>query len=214
MGTMSDEMKKVMAKWSNDTPVQAETAPQPEPRQEEKMPEPRITMRDFIWSLVDKNPGKNSNQIMEILNKTYSGVPHSSVSAALSMLHQGLRIRREEAVRTGVDRTMYVYFSIEPKETERLRKERDRKLAQAQARAERARQAKLDKAKEREQANKAQINLPFEPPPLLPVPPVPETVVVSTAPDLRNMTAMEILRGINFAQAKELYKELKEAFGG
>jgi len=34
------------------------------------------------------------------------------------------------------------------------------------------------------------------------------------APNLRDMSAMDILHAINFAQAKELYKELKEAFGG
>jgi hypothetical protein len=45
----------------------------------------------------------------------------------------------------------------------------------------------------------------------LPLEPAPAPALV---PVLSGMTAMQILQGINFAQAKELYKELHEAFGG
>lgn len=230
MGTISDEMKKVMAKWNNEAAPQ--TQPQPvkeinmQPTNNPAFTEPGRyynSYRSEIYDIVKNNPGSSCLQVLEKMNVRHPELGHSSVSSQLTVMFQDFMLSREMKVEPRIGRRIYFYSALDLKDAERLRKERDRKLAQAQARAERARQAKAEKAKAKtlilvtKSKNEDQMPLPFDAPQTVTVSATaqPSTVVsIPTAPDLRNMTGMEILQAINFAQAKELYKELKEAFGG
>ena len=230
MGTMSDEMKKVMAKWND------EATPQPQPATEINLQtttpinnlaftEPGRqynSYRSEIYDIVKNNPGSSCVQVLEKMNVRHPELGHSSISSQLTVMFQDFMLSREMKLDPRIGRRIYFYSALDLKDAERLRKERDRKLAQAQARAERARQAKAEKAKAKtlilvtKSKNEDQMPLPFDAPrtvtatALGTVP----TPAATATPDLRNMTGMEILQAINFAQAKELYKELKEAFGG
>ena len=125
-------------------------------------------------------------------------------------MFQELLLTRELVRDPNTHRDVYAYSVVDLSLAEQLRQERERRLAKAQARAERARQVKAEKvrAKREELQNQAQIPLPLETAPATPV-----TVRTIHPAALSGLTAMQILQGINFAQAKELYKELKEAFG-
>lgn len=231
MGTMSDEMKKVMAKWNN------EAAPQPatEINMQTATPvnNPAFTepgrqynsYRSEIYDIVKKNPGISSAQVLEKMNVRHPELGHSSISSQLTVMFQEFMLSREMKLGPHNGRKIYFYSALDLKDAERLRKERDKKLAQAQARMERARQAKAEKAKAKtlilvtKSKNEGQMPLPFDAPQTVTVSATaqPSTVMAipaPTTPDLRSMTGLQILQAINFAQAKELYKELKEAFGG
>lgn len=231
MGTISDEMKKVMAKWNNEAAPQ--TQPQPvkeinmQPTNNPAFTEPGRyynSYRSEIYDIVKNNPGSSCVQVLEKMNVRHPELGHSSVSSQLTVMFQDFMLSREMKVDPRIGRRIYFYSALDLKDAERLRKERDRKLAQAQARAERARQAKAEKAKAKAKTlilvtkskNEDQMPLPFDAPQTVTATAlgtVPTPAATAT-PDLRNMTGMEILQAINFTQAKELYKELKEAFGG
>ncbi len=218
MGTISEEMKKVMEKWNasaipapaTETQIETETQPKGNTVKEQSFPSYRAQIHDFIT----KNPKATTATVLDYMQKHHPTMGHSSISSQLTTMFQDCTLTREQVFDKNTQRNVYAYTAVSVKDAEKLRKERDRKLAQAQARMERARQAKAEKAKAKQitllNAPTPQIPLPFD------APAVAETAPVATiAPvSLSGMTAMQILQGINFAQAKELYKELKEAFGG
>lgn len=216
MGNMSDEMRKVMDKWSaSATPATAiETEPKGNTVQQTNYPSFRAEIYDFVG----KHPGSTSAQVLDYMQKVHPTMGHSSISSQLTVMFQDCLVTREHVLDKNTKRNVYGYTAVDPKEAEKMRKERDRKLAQAQARMERARLAKVEKAKAKRVATlnapTPQMPLPFDAPTIT-VSAQPNTVTVTPQPvSLSGMAAMQILQGINFTQAKELYKELKEAFGG
>ena len=209
MGNMSDEMQKILNKWQD-----SESAPA------QQQPAPRQTYRSIIHNYIKDNPGATTGQVLKAMQNKGLAQTHSSVSSQMTTMFQEFMVRREEgAIDKATGRKIYTYYYVPPLESVKLKAEHLRKKAQAQARAEKARQAKALKAEAKQRAQnmlQEQLTLPL-------MPPVPEVRPVETvatvpapqaAPNLRDMSAMDILHAINFAQAKELYKELKEAFGG
>jgi len=203
---MSDEMKKVMAKWGADEQSEATPAKPQEAK--------RTTYRNLIYQTIKDSPGITSLGVLQSLKDRNIPQAYNSVSSQITGLHQEFMLKRESVRPADGGRPLYQYYAVPPIEALKLKAEHERKRQLAQARAERARQAKALKAEAKQHAQKMlqeQLALPL-------VPPVPEPRPVETAPqaapNLRDMSAMDILNAINFAQAKELYKELKEAFGG
>lgn len=232
MGTMSEEMKKVMAKWNDEAAPQTQSQPVKEINMQTTTPvnnpastEPGRQYNSFrseIYDIVKRNPGISCVQVLDKMNVRHPELGHSSISSQLTVMFQEFMLSREMKVDPRIGRKIYFYSALDLKDAERLRKERDRKLAQAQARAERARQAKAEKAKAKtlilvtKSKNADQMPLPFDAPQTVTATAlgtVPTPAATAT-PDLRSMTGLQILQAINFTQAKELYKELKEAFGG
>jgi len=214
MGNMSDEMKKVMAKWGADEQGQT-----PSTVQTQEPPRVKMTYRDMIYNTIKDNPGITSIGVLEKLHAQNVPQAYNSVSSQITVMHQEFMLRRESAPRPTGGRPLFQYYAVPPIEALKLKAEHERKKQLAQARAERARQAKALKVEAKQHAQKMlqeQLALPLMPPvpeprPVETVAPVPAP---QAAPNLRDMSAMDILNAINFAQAKELYKELKEAFGG
>lgn len=191
MGNMSEEMKKIMAKWgTEDKPVQVQTE------------EP--SLRSEIYNIVKATPGVTTRDVLVEMQKRHPAQKHNSVSSQLTTMFQQFMLRREIKHNEQSDRSVFAYYVVPPAEAVKLKLEHERKLAKARARAERARQAKAEKQKER----KAQIQmpLPFDEPKTQPP--------VQAGVDLSSMTAVEILNRLTFVQARDLYKELKPAFGG
>ncbi len=213
MGNMSDEMKKVMAKWG------ADEQPEVTPAKPQESSAPRTTYRNLIYQTIKDNPGITSLGVLQSLTDRNIPQAYNSVSSQITGLHQEFMLRRESGRPTDGGRPLYQYYAVPPLEAMKLKAEHARKKQLAQARAERARQAKALKVEAKQHAQKMlqeQLALPLMPPvpeprPVETVAPVPAP---QAAPNLRDMSAMDILNAINFAQAKELYKELKEAFGG
>ena len=201
MGNMSDEMKKILNKWhdSESAPAQQDA--------------PKQTYRSEIHNIVKDNPGITTPQVLQAMQAKGFAQTYSSVSSQMTTMFHEFMLRREEGpANKTTGRKTYMYYYVPPLESMKLKAEHLRKKAQAQARAERARQIRAEKLKARaatlqgHQEPQEQLALPFDPVEKLPEP--------AAAPDLKAMSAMDILNAINFTQAKALYKELKEAFGG
>lgn len=201
MGNMSDEMKKILNKWqdSEGAPAQQDA--------------PKQTYRSEIHNIVKDNPGITTPQVLQAMQAKGFAQTYSSVSSQMTTMFHEFMLRREEGpTNKTTGRKTYMYYYVPPLESMKLKAEHLRKKAQAQARAERARQIRAEKLKaraatlQRHQEPQEQLALPFDPVEKSPKP--------AAASDLKAMSAMDILNAINFAQAKALYKELKEAFGG
>lgn len=199
MGNMSEEMRKVMAKWNG----------QPEQEQQsEESTKPRYRVE--IYNTIRDNPGITSNRTLDLMLKRGFKQTYSSISSQITTLYQDFMLRREQIPNpAGVGRAVYTYFAVPEDMANALRAEQKRKQAQAKLRTERARQVKAEKAAARAaatgQSPHVQIPLPLEDK---------SSTATAALPSLQSMTAIEILNGINFSQARDLYKELKEAFGG
>jgi len=199
MGNMSEEMRKVMAKWSTQEPQVVEQAEG----------DTKPCYRATIYDIVKENPGITSNKTLEVVLQRGFKQSYSSVTSQLTTLFQDYLLRREQVPNpAGVGRDVFTYYAVPEDVAAALKADHKRKQMQAKLRAERARQAKAEKAAARaaeaQQAAIPQVQIP------LPL----EDKMPAPAPSLQNMTAIEILNGINFSQARDLYKELKEAFGG
>lgn len=222
MGSMSEEMKKVMQKWSADAQqtsqqVEDETVPTSEPQFQ--------TIRAEILHIIRENPGITGVQIRDVIRKHHPTQTDSSVSSQISILFREFYARREKAS-FGGKRHTFAYFAISPEEATRLRAAARKRMKAMKARMEKARQAKAEKAKAHA-ANipQEQIDLPFNEPVVAPggpfvIAPTPtpvptaSTLHIALPLNLTGYSAVDILNAINFMQAKELYSELKGAFGG
>lgn len=213
MGNMSEEMRKVMAKWNAAPEMQAQAQAQEQPTAEENK---KRFYRHEIYDVIKANPGATSNRVLEIVLQRGLKQSYSSVTSQITTLFQEFRLRREQIPNpSGIGRDVYTYYAVPEDIADKLKAEHKRKQLQQRLRAERARQAKAAKAAARaaeaaEQAVPAQESVQVQ----LPLPlPVPEPAAPHNM-QLQYMTAIDILNNINFAQARDLYKELKEAFGG
>jgi hypothetical protein len=211
---MSEEMKKVMQKWSADAQVTEQV--------EDKTggtPEPQFdTIRAEILHIIRETPGITGVHVRDIIRKRHHTQTDSSISSQISILFREFYVRREKAVFKGKRHT-FAYFSIPPEESTRLRAAERKRMKAMKARMEKARQAKAEKAKAAH-IPQEQIDLPFNEPVVAPGGPF--VIAPTLAPTLNtvlplNLTgysAVDILNAINFMQAKALYSELKGAFGG
>lgn len=215
MGNMSEEMKKIMAKWGTDAQVQEPPAVQGETAANAK---PKTTNRDIIYNTIKDNPGITSVGVMMNLKARNIPQAYNSITSQITGMFHEFFLRRESVQTPGMSRPLYAYYAVPPVEALKLKAEHERKKEMAQARAERARKAKAEKTKQKllDAATapatststlmpQEQLALPFN---------APQEAAAPAAPDLRVMSAMDILNGVTLLQAKELYKQLKEVFGG
>lgn len=215
MGNMSEEMRKVMAKWNA-----APEAPQQEQPAAEEGDKKKRFYREEIYEVIKNNPGITAAKALEIVTQRGLKQTYSAITSQITTMYQDFRLRREQIPNpAGVGRAVYTYFAVADDVAARLKAEHKRKQLQQRLRAERARQAKAEKAaaRMREEAEQQAAAQAMQQPQIqLPLP-LSEPTPTPAAPynmQLQYMTAIDILNNINFAQARDLYKELKEAFGG
>lgn len=222
MGNMSEEMRKVMAKWNAAPEAQAPQQEQPA-AEEGQVERKKRFYREEIYEVIKNNPGITASKALEVVTQRGIKQTYSAITSQITTLYQDFRLRREQIPNpAGIGRAVYTYFAVPDDVAARLKAEHKRKILQQRLRAERARQAKAEKAAARmreEEQQAAQQVVTIQPQIQLPLPLVPESTPTPApaAPynvQLQYMTAIDILNAINFAQARDLYKELKEAFGG
>lgn len=214
MGTMSEEMKKVMERWSNEDS---------QPNEEIKVPTltetpKKVSYRNQLFQFIKENPGVTGVALTEMMRSKHKSQTGSTVSAQLKGLHKQCVVRRTPVQVPEIHRTTFAYYALSERETAELKAKEKRKLAQAQARAERARQAKAQKLEDskRKLMNPPNVITVSTTGPQLDLPLVykDQTPSPAATPDIRSMSAMDILNQLSFPQASALYKELKTAFGG
>lgn len=208
MGTMSEEMKKVMERWSNE---------ESQPNEEIKVPTftetpKKVSYRDQLFQLIKATPGITGVKLTELMHSRHKSQNGSTISAQLNGLHKQHVVRRIPVQIPEIHRGTFAYYALSEKETAELKAKEKRKLAQAQARAERARQVKAQKLEERKNKlmNPKNVITVSTTGPQLDLP----LVYKDQTPDIRSMSAVDILNQLSFPQASALYKELKTAFGG
>ncbi len=207
MGSMNEEMKKVMEKWKNEETAQEDDGQE------------HPTYRAEILEYIRANPGATGVQIRDVMCAKYPHQSEAAVSSQISCLHRLFHVRRQPSHLPGKRHT-YAYFAMEPEETKRMQKRAVAQRKAAQARLEKARQVKAEKDRLRKEGLAAQLELPLNKPVVAPggpfvIAPTPTPTPAPTGTlDLRSYTAVDILNAVNFKQAKELYAELKGAFGG
>lgn len=203
MGSMSEEMKKVVARWNEPTQEETVSGAQEAPL------EPQFkTIRAEILHMIQTNPGITGVRIKDTMCLKHANQTEGAISSQISSLFKDFYVRREHALHEG-NRSTFAYFANSLEEAKKMRVARRKRVKILQDRLEKAREVKAQKARQRqEERERIQMPLPFDTPTPAPTPLPPAAL------DLRHCTAMDILNAVNFTQAKELYAELKGAFGG
>jgi hypothetical protein len=203
MGTLAEEMSKVKAvltEWDN----QDAQANQP---QENTMEKKRTTVSKVMEFIV-ANPGINSLEIRKRVLAKYPEIQESHISSTLKQVTDSYHVTREAAVPEKGHIT-YNYTAVPDEVRLANKKAAKERYKAAVARAEKARAAKAAKAAERESVG-VQLGISD----LVPQP-IPTTATHNTAPTIKSTwTAKEALDGLSVLQARELYIELKQIFGG
>jgi len=218
MGTLRDEMSRVLNEWDKQD-QQPETTSQPS---QEKTMEKRVTTTQKIVNIIAANPGITSKALYKLVEEKHQDIPLGNVSSTLTQLTGRYVLAREASGEIVHGKTIYAYTVIPEEQGKAKREEADRKLKAAQARMEKARQIKAAKQAAREQLDKMLAEREQEQAEErtglsdlfkegLPVLPVPTTAIHNTKP---TWTAKEVLEGLSVLQARELYGELKQIFGG
>ncbi len=215
MGTLRDEMSRVLNEWDKQDQ---------QPTQEKTM-EKRVTATQKLINIIAANPGATSKEIYKLVATHHPEITMGNVSSMLTQLTNKYLLSRKESGQVSQGKTIYAYTAVPEDEAKAKREEADRKLKAAQARMEKARQIKAAKQAAREQLDKMLEEAKVDNQPrtglsdLLPqttatiptVFPAPTTAIHNTKP---TWSAKEVLDGLNVLQARELYGELKQIFGG
>lgn len=211
MGTLRDEMTKVLNEWDK----QDEQMNQPQ--QEIKMEE-HTTATDKLIAFIEANPNITSVNIRKIFLGQNLNIPDGNLSSMLTQLTRRYILARKETDESQVGgKPVYAYTVIPEADRARLRTKAAEKLKAAQDRAARAREIKAAKQAAREQYDKLMQETEDKGDTrtglrdLLP-PSVATTSIYNTKPT--TWSAQEALNGLSVLQARELYDELKKIFGG
>lgn len=218
MGTLRDEMSRVLNEWDKQD-QQVESTSQPS---QEKTMEKRVTTTQKIIDIIAANPGITSKKLYKLVEDKHHDIPIGNVSSILTQLTNRYLLSREDSGELVQGKVIFAYTAVPEDEAKARREEAERKLKAAQARMEKARQVKAAKQAAREQLDKMLETAPLLEPrtglsDLLPqaVPSVATTSVYNTPPVIKSVwSAKEALEGLSVLQARELYDELKKIFGG
>lgn len=219
MGTLRDEMSRVLNEWDKQD-QQPETTSQPS---QEKTMEKRVTTTQKLINIIAANPGATSKEIYKLVEDKHHDIPLGNVSSILTQLTGRYVLSREQSGEVVHGKVIYAYTVIPEEQGKALRDAADKKLKAAQARMEKARQIKAAKQAAREQLDKMLEEAKIENQPrtglsdLLPqaAPAIATTSIYNTPPVIKSTwSAKETLDGLSVLQARELYDELKQIFGG
>lgn len=217
MGTLRDEMSRVLNEWDKQD-QQIETTSQ-EKSMENHTSKP-VTTTQKIINLIAANPGITSKSLYKLVEEKHHDIPIGNVSSILTQLTNRYILSREDSGQLAQGKIVYAYTAVPEDEAKAKREEAERKLRAAQARMEKARQVKAAKQAAREQLDKMLEEAKIENQPrtglsdLLP-PSVATTSIYNTKPaPAPEWTADSVINTLNVMQARQLYVALKEIFGG
>ena len=193
MGTMQEELKKVIDNWDKPTTTQSTT--------QEKTMEIK-TQSQRIVEFIGANPGMDSIRLLTALPKAHSDIKEGNISSFLKQLCDGYKLKRIDTGKVSKGgRPLYQYYVMtdaeraEAQEQDRIA---EQKHQEAVARAAKAREAKAKKAKERAAKQTAQ--------------PTPQHTAPTPQTDT-GWTVGKALANLSVLQARQVYDELKKIFG-
>lgn len=214
MGTLRDEMSRVLNEWDK----------QDEQPTQEKPMEKRMTATQKLINLIAANPGKSSKDIYKLISTKHPEITMGNVSSMLTQLTNRYVLSREPSGQIVHGKIIYAYSVIPEAEGKAKREEEAKKLKAAQERMKKAREVKAARQLARQQLDKMMEEAKQEQEEertglsdLLPqaAPAIATTSVYNTPPVIKSVwSAKEALEGLSVLQARELYDELKKIFGG
>lgn len=206
MGTIADELKRVMTQWdtpvnnTNNTTTAKETTvntTQPTTKADGKP----LNTKDKLMIILRANPGITGVAFRDMALAAYPDIPDGSITSTVTQLAQQHYVTRKPT--TVNSRATFFYYPVDDATRKALVAEEERQLKLARARAEKARAAKALKA------TRVERDIPVG------VAPAPEPVQAPEPVPIIKSTwdAKTALEGISVLQARELYIELKNIFG-
>jgi len=208
MGTMQDEMTKIIDQWDSEalkSSTVKENAMSTAP-QETKKPI-RGDLTKYILDIVHANPGITSMMLKEFMKKQNKERYLNQAASMLNQLSNSHHLSREVAPMRHLGREVFQHFVVSDDVRIKTVEEERARLKVMQARAEKARAAKA--AKKAAKEVKAQV-VEEAPKPLMRDPkPAPS----AAAPYVVKLNAENILQNISILEARALYEALKEIFG-
>jgi hypothetical protein len=213
MGTLKDEMTKILDQWDTEalkSSTVKENAMSTAPQETQKPTRGDLTK--YIVDIVRANPGITSMTLKEFMKKQNKEQYLSQAASMLNQLTQGHYLSREVAPVRHLGREVYQHFVIPDADRIRMVEEDRARLKVMQARAEKARAAKAAKkaAKEAEAQTVEEVEAPE---PLARAPRTAPAPAPAATPYLMKLNAENILQNISILEARALYEALKEIFG-
>lgn len=213
MGTLKDEMTKILDQWDTETLKSStvkENAMSTAPQETNKPTRGDLTK--YIVDIVRANPGITSMTLKEFMKKQNKEKYLPQAASMLNQLTQGHYLSREVAPVRHLGREVYQHFVIPDADRIRMVEEDRARLKVMQARAEKARAAKAAKkaAKEAEAQTVEEVEAPE---PLARAPRTAPAPAPAATPYLMKLNAENILQNISILEARALYEALKEIFG-
>lgn len=202
MGTMQDELKKVIDNWDKPETTTATT--------QEKTVETK-TQSARIVEFIAANPGLEGLQLTTLLPKAHPDIKEGNMASFLKQLCNSHHLKRIDTDKVNsVGRPIYQYYATDEAERkEAVLKDKKRQAMVDRAAIARAAKAKLD-AQRKAQNYKEELKALRKPHPHAPThtfPPTPEPQIDT------GWTVGKALNNLSVLQARQVYDELKKIFG-
>jgi len=198
MGTITEEMQKVIAEWDNQvTPLHVRDS---QPKGETEMKEKTVsdlTATAKILQFIEANPSVQKGRIQDYIERNHPEIPSGHLATMLNQFTKRNVVTREEVFNKELNKTVYAYTLIPNDERKQiLEAKRERKMTMIE-RARHAREMKRNKADKKEKQQGISEALPTT------------TEQVKTYTDTQ-----EFVNSLPVGKARELYDELRKIFGG
>jgi len=199
MGTIAEQMQKVIAEWDNQvTPLHVRDS-QPKGETEVKAKTVNdLTSTAKILRFIEANPTVQKARIDSYLKINHPEIPLGYISTMLNQFTKRNLVTREEVYDRNLNKNVYAYTLVPTEERKKLLdSKRERKMTMVE-RARVAREAKRLKAEEKLKNKEQGISEAL-----------PTTQVKTYTADTQ-----EFVNSLPIGKARELYDELKKIFGG
>jgi Cdc6-like AAA superfamily ATPase len=198
MGTIAEQMQKVIAEWDNQvTPLHGRDS---QPKGETEVKEKTVsdlTATAKILQFIEANPSVQKGRIQDYIERNHPEIPSGHIATMLNQFTKRNVVTREEVFNKELNKTVYAYTLIPNDERKQiLEAKRERKMTMIE-RARHAREVKRLKAEKKEKQQGISEALPTT------------TGQVKTYTDTQ-----EFVNSLPVGKARELYDELKKIFGG
>jgi hypothetical protein len=199
MGTIAEQMQKVIAEWDNQvTPLHGRDS-QPKGETEVKAKTVNdLTSTAKILRFIEANPTVQKARIDSYLKINHPEIPLGYISTMLNQFTKRNLVTREEVYDRNLNKNVYAYTLVPTEERKKLlNAKRERKMSLIE-RAAYAREAKRLKAEEKLKNKEQGIS----------------EALPTTQAKTYTADTQEFVNSLPIGKARELYDELKKIFGG
>jgi len=197
MGTIAEEMQKVIAEWDKPEPTEVSNN---QPKGETEMKKETVndlTATAKVLRFIEANPSVQKGRIQDYIERNHPEIPSGHLSSMLTQFTTRNVVTREEVFNKELNKTVYAYTLIPNDERKKiLDAKRERRMTMIE-RARHAREMKRVKAEQKEKQQGISEALPTS------------TTQVKTYTDTQ-----EFVNSLPIGKARELYDELRKIFGG